>query len=84
MGRTWPAWAKSVPKHLTVRWYGDRKHFKKDPLPPWTCRDCGAHFHAIRCEQEVEADGFVQMGPARALQAAWARGLVDKLPDGDT
>lgn len=86
-GRTWPAWRDSVPKHLTVKWYGDRKHFKKEKLPPWTCRDCGAHFIAVRCKHELDADELVEISKARspndAVLVAFARGWTNCEPRGE-
>lgn len=83
-GRTWAAWRKSVPKHLTQRWYGGKAVPKKKKLPEWTCPDCDARFHVIRCKSELEADEYVHLGPDRALAVAWARGRSDLSPPGES
>lgn len=80
-GRTWAAWRKAVPKHLTVKWYGNRKHYKRKKLPAWCCSECGERYRAIRCKWETEADEYVFLGPRRALAVAYARGKTDFDPE---
>src|SRR3990167_874268 len=61
MGRTWPAWAPVVKRHLHVRWMG-----KYPPSPPkestGCCPECGEDFEVIlRNVDEVTARKLVRV-----------------------
>ncbi len=61
LGRTWPEWRKSVPRHVTMRWLG--KYPKIEPVEgDGSCNECGEYVEILRVRDRGQADLYVHNG----------------------
>ena len=76
VGRTWPAWIRAVPRHLTVRWMGD--YPRRVEPPRKVCEQCGRECRLLEFGCLEEAERFALLGPERCAEE-WEWRIVDRL-----
>ena len=94
MGRTWPHWAKTVKRHLTVRWMGDYprvactlekvgdRELACECKRARGCTDCGAQYVVLRVGDRQAAEEVAELGPAEVrarVDAIWEESVIDGL-----